>query len=187
MRAKNDLEYFNLVCERLPPEFELVVININTHSQKQQVRVREDFEKYSRKGFLSAVAKNPAYCRTLKNMGLNDEELGVLAYGNIPNITGTEAVYDLSIDHIVDIRLGGKNHNRNFCLIPEHVNSLKEIFITLQQRVFPEEIKTLSFSPRNNNQVPYVEGGFRVQIRELPQSIRAAENKNRINQFLGIK
>lgn len=186
-RAKLDLKKFSLVCERLPPEFELVVVRKSSISDAKKLRIRENFENYSKKSFLKSIALNPIYNSTLLEMGLSREEIQTLSSGSVPFIGESALRYDVSTDHIIEISLGGDNRDNNLCLVPQHINNLKEEFVTLQEHVLPEETQRLLFSPRDSNQVPLVVGGFRKKIVDLDKGTKKSEYKKRINEFLGIK
>ena len=182
--AQRDLNLFTNVIDRLPYEFELYVLTDRTSTEKVK-RLRKKFVSSVRAEFFTKLIQQPSNVQALSNMSLSDDEIQAFSEGKVPQVGNSDAIYDVTIDHIKGIENG--NGFRNLCIVPEHVNGLKGRFVSIQRAVDPDAPNRISFRPRHSVTIPFVTGGFRERIEYLDENIRSKTIETREREFLGLK
>jgi hypothetical protein len=172
-KARRQSILFDSVINFLPDTFELFSFEPEFKPLRS---LRLHFHKKVKSTFLESVVH--AERDSFRRMGLSDTEIDALL-----TMQG-ECAHDISIDHIISLKFGGRNNYKNLCVVPSHVNSLKEAFESVQEDLEISD-RMLSFRPRNGAIVPLVKGGFRSATSSLSYSERTEEIRKRRLEFLG--
>jgi hypothetical protein len=184
--ARNDFKTFTDITTKLPYNFEFICFESIFVTSSKKREIRADFEKARKKAFLKLLECDPDVARQLLDMGLNPQQIDSFYNGKpIFDINGKPIA--ITVDHIHDINFGGTNDPRNLCVIPDDVNTLKEQFVRIQQRVNPDEKRKVTFAPRDGIKVPFINGGFKVGLNHTPKEQRERVAEERYKEFLGLK
>lgn len=182
--ASNNLELFDRVTQNLPPEFELRIVE--PKGDRQITDERAYFSPSLRRDFYKAILKDPENREKLMEMGMSPDHVRDLRItGNVPRNDNEYPLYDLSIEHIHDLQLGGESVYDNLCLLPSHINTLKSNFVRAQflehdKKRLPEELVTFGPALVDGEvpKVPVVPGGYRAPALK-------SQYHKRIDEFLG--
>lgn len=180
--AGRSLANFEAILLNMPPQFMLSVQCKKSEQYKTPKSLRADFNGKVRARYLRFCGLKKS--RALLAMGLKDGEIKHMAkHGTLPRMKGgfPDPKHDMTVDHEIDLSLGGGNHQSNLRLVPHHVNYLRHIFLSAQllQGELPDQVLLLRY--KGSDFVPRFPNGFRARDQRI-EAIKA-----RIEEDFGIE
>ena len=178
---------FEDIFRSLPDSFDFFLFEPQPRTREERLPLRAEFNDYARGGFMRFVFNHEASRQNLLEMGLMPQDLDdYLERRKLPQIASHTAshepehhmIYDLSIDHLVDLSLGGTNGFDNLCIMPLYLNTMKSDFVKVQTAAGLEQV--VSFRPRpdkegNRTYVPVIPYGFRGSSHQRDRLIERRE------------
>lgn len=145
MHRFNRHEMVDFLRRCRPDQFsEMPIVFTGIHSTKYTRRRFSKAKKFFLKSIFERASAQPDHA------GFSDDQLANLKAGYNPDKGNKKVKY--SVDHVVDLQLGGTNEEDNLCLVPHIFNVFKMSLINTQIAAFIDEKddKTIyTWAPKN--------------------------------------
>lgn len=175
-RVRGFFEAFDHVMANMPECLDIELIDLNSVNGDTKKRKEKQFDNGIKRDFLSEMAKR--HPKAFENMGVKgDYLLHIQEEGTVP-YHPDDGYYDITVDHIIELSLGGSNDWKNLSVIPEFLNICKTKFFHNQLRAGAKNNAILivpkKFDDRPNA-VPFIPGGFRQKQDHAALQTRSSE------------
>lgn len=184
-RAERSETNLKRIWENTPPYFTWKLIKIPDDKELNTSKLRKEFEKKVRPmifKILPRIAEG-----ALIKMGLSEEQVMMMQrHETNPRMCRSKPEKtSLTLDHVLDLNLGGQNNERNIRVVANHVNWFRAYLIDIQrQQADPESETVMLLDYKDSEPVPLINPDGKPFAREFTQDFRVM--RQRMIDDLGV-